>query len=255
MAEKHLRVRLGIVILIFGSLYFLVVSKLFYWQVVKAETLKEAQINQSSDILPLTAIRGEILSSDNFPLATNKISYLLYANPKVVSEKEKYAKLLSPILEVDEASISAQLSKDLFWVRLAQKLPDKKKQEVENLKLDGLGFQVQTDRYYPEASMAAQLVGFLGKDLSGADHGFFGLEGYYNAQMRGRDGKLYVVKDALGHPVVNDIREEKKIDGRNIVLGLDRTIQYIADKRIKEGVTNYEAEGGSIIIMDTKTGI
>jgi len=255
MSENHIRFRLGIILLLFAGLYFLVISKLFYWQLVKAETLKEAQVNQSSDQLTLSAIRGDILTSDNFPLATNKISYLLYANPKVVTDKDKYAKLLAPIIDVEEASISAALSKNLFWVRLAQRLPSEKKQSVDGLKLDGLGFQVQTERYYPEASMAAQLVGFLGKDLNGADHGFFGLEGHYDAQMRGRDGRLYVVKDALGHPVVNDIREEKKIDGRSIVLGLDRTIQYIADKRLKEGVMNYEAEGGSIIIMDTKTGM
>lgn len=246
---------MGITILFFLGLYALVVLKLFYWQVVMAESLKQAQINQSSDELILPAIRGDILSSDHFPLATNKISYLLYANPKVVAERDQYAKLLAPVLEVDEASISAQLSKNLFWVRLAQKLPDEKKQEVEKLHLPGLGFEVQTDRFYPEASMAAQLVGFLGKDLQGNDHGFFGLEGYYNAQMQGRNGRLYVVKDALGNPVVNDIREEKKIDGRTIVLGVDRTMQYIADKRIKEGVTKYEAEGGSLIMMDTKTGM
>lgn len=255
MADKNSRIRLGMVVLLFSGLYFLVISKLFYWQVVSSEYLKQAQVNQSSDQLILPAVRGEILTSDNFPLATNKVSYLLYANPKVVSGKEQYAKILSKILEIDEASISAQLSKNLFWVRLAQKLPDAKKQEIDKLKLEGLGFQVQTERFYPEASMAAQLVGFLGKDIEGNDHGFFGLEGYYNAQMRGRNGKLYVIKDALGHPVVNDIREERKIDGRSIVLGLDRSIQYIADKRLKEGVNNYGAEGGSIIIMDTKTGM
>ncbi|MGE5042313.1 MAG: peptidoglycan D,D-transpeptidase FtsI family protein [Candidatus Levyibacteriota bacterium] len=255
MAEKNSRTRLSITILLFLGLYLLVVFKLFYWQIVMAESLKQAQVNQSSDQLTLSAIRGDILASDRFPLATNKISYLLYANPKVVDDKDNYAKLLAPILDVDEASISAQLSKNLFWVRLAQKLPDDKKQQVEKLNLSGLGFEVQTDRFYPEASMAAQLVGFLGKDTQGNDHGYFGLEGYYNGQLAGRNGRLYVVKDALGNPVVNDIREEKKIDGRTLVLGVDRTMQYIADKRIREGVTKYEAEGGSIIIMDSKTGM
>jgi len=102
--------------------------------------------------------------------------------------------------------------------------------------------------------MAAHLVGFLGKNKNGDDQGFFGLEGFYNSQMQGRDGRLYVVKDALSNPVVNDIREEKTIHGRNIKLTIDRTIQYFAEKRLKEGVLKYEAEGGSVIVMDTKTG-
>jgi len=253
-STSNTRLRLLISLCLFIGLYFLIIGKLFYWQVARAQDLREIGRNQSSDRLPIQAKRGEILASDSFPLATNKISYLLYANPKVVDDKGKYARLLSPILEMDEASISARLEKDLFWVNVASQLPDTKKREIESLKLDGLGFQEQSDRYYPEASMAAQLVGFLGKDKNGSNHGFFGLEGYYNAQMQGRDGSLYVVKDALGHPVVNDIREEKKIDGRSITLSIDRTIQYILDKRLKEGVMKYEAEGGTLIAMDTKTG-
>ncbi len=253
-STSNTRLRLLISLCLFIGLYFLIIGKLFYWQVARAQDLREIGRNQSSDRLPIQATRGEILASDSFPLATNKITYLLYANPKVVGDKTQYARLLSPILEMDEASISARLEKDLFWVNVASRLPDTKKREIEKLKLDGLGFQEQSDRYYPEASMAAQLVGFLGKDQSGNNHGFFGLEGYYNAQMQGRDGSLYVVKDALGNPVVNDIREEKKIDGRTITLSIDRTIQYILDKRLKEGVMKYEAEGGSLIAMDTKTG-
>lgn len=220
----------------------------------RADDLRIIGENQSSDRLPIQAKRGEILAADGFPLATNKISYLLYANPKVVKSVSDYARTLAPMLDLEEASLAAQLSKDLFWVRLAQKLPDTKKQEVEKLSLSGLGFQEQADRFYPEASMAGQLIGFLGKDKADNDHGFFGLEGYYNDQLSGRDGSLYVVKDALGHPVVNDIREEKKIDGRTLQLSVDRTMQYMAQKRLIEGVTKYEAEGGSIIVMDTKTG-
>lgn len=239
---------------LFLFLYVSVLGRLFYWQIARGDELRAIGQKQSSDTLPVPAIRGEIRASDGFPLATNKISYLLYANPKVVSSVDTYSQLLSPILSKDEASISAQLTKDLFWVRLAEKIPDTEKQKIENLHLAGLGFQQQSDRYYPEASMAAQLMGFLGKDKDGNDHGFFGLEGFYNDQMAGRSGSLYVVKDALGHPVVNDIREEKKIDGRNITLTLDRTIQYLAQKRLEEGVLKYNADGGSIIILDTKTG-
>lgn len=254
MGKNSTKIRLIAVLILFASLYLLIISKLFYWQIVRAHDLKEISQNQSSDSLIIQAKRGEILASDNFPLASNKISYLLYANPKVVGDKNKYARLLSPIIEKEEASISAALSKNLFWVSLGQKVTSLKKQEIEKLKLTGLGFQEQSERYYPEASMAAHLVGFLGKSLSGEDHGFFGLEGFYNNQLQGSDGKLYVVKDALGHPVINDIREEKKIDGRNLTLTIDRTIQYMAEKRLKSGVNKYEAEGGSIIIMDTKTG-
>lgn len=254
MSQKSAKLRLILILIFFAAFYILILEKLFFWQVIKADVLKEVSAKQSSDILKIQAKRGEILFSDNFPLGTNKTSYLLYANPKVVEDADKYSKLLSSVLEVNESTISAQLKKNLFWVRLASRLEDSKKQKIEGLRLRGLGFQEISDRYYPEASMAAHLVGFLGKNKTDENQGFFGLEGFYNSQLSGRDGSLYVVKDALGHPVVNDIREEKKIDGRNLILSLDRTIQYIAKKRIKEGVEKYEAEGGSIIVMEPKTG-
>lgn len=254
MPTRSTKFRLIFVLGFFAGLYLLVLLRLFYWQVARADELKTIGENQSSDRITINAMRGEILASDSFPLATNKISYLLYANPKVVTNPVDYARVLSPIVTIEESSIAAKLNQNLFWVRIAQKLPDTKKQEVEKLKLSGLGFYEQSERYYPEASMAAQLIGFLGIDKSGENRGFFGLEGYYNDQLRGKDGSLYVVKDALGHPVVNDIREEKKIDGRTMQLTLDRTIQFLTQKRLLDGVNKYEAEGGSIIVLNTKTG-
>lgn len=254
MNDRAIKSRLTVVFLLFITLYLLIFSKLFHWQIVKAEELRTLSENQSSEELKIEARRGEILASDGFPLATSKISYLLYANPKLAEDKTKYSELLAETLYMETATISARLSQDLFWVKIKERLSPEEKSKVEKLKLDGLGFQEQTERYYPEASMAAHLVGFLGKNKEGNDQGFFGLEGYYNSQMQGRDGRLYVVKDALSNPVVNDIREEKTIHGRTIQLTLDRTIQYFAEKRLKEGVIKYEAEGGSIIAMESETG-
>ena len=246
--------RLGITILAFATLYLVVVVRLFYWQVIRAEEIKSIGLDQSTDSIKIQAKRGDISSSDLFPLATNTISYLLYSNPKVIKDKESYTKILSTSLGKEEASISALLSQNLFWVKLKDKLTPEKKSQIEALKLEGVGFQQESFRYYPEASMAAQLVGFVGKDNQGAPKGYFGLEGYYDEQLKGRDGKLYVIKDALGNEILNEVREEKKIDGRNLVLNIDRSVQYSADKRLKEGVEKYQAEGGSVIVMDSKTG-
>ena len=251
---KTSKIRIGIILLLFLSLYSILILRLFYWQVVRANDLQDLGRYQAADSLILLARRGEIRSADDFPLATNKPSYLLYANPKIVKDRKDYANKLKDVLRKDEASISAQLDMDLFWVALARNLTNEKKEEVEKLRLEGLGFQLESFRMYPEASLAAHLVGFLGKNELGAPQGYFGLEGYYNEQLKGRSGRLFVVKDALGNPVINDIREEKKIDGRTIVTTIDRTIQYIAEQKLKEGVEKYEADGGSIIIMDPKSG-
>ncbi|OGH10545.1 MAG: hypothetical protein A2857_00465 [Candidatus Levybacteria bacterium RIFCSPHIGHO2_01_FULL_36_15] len=236
-------------------MYSVVVVRLFYWQVVKSSELKQMGINQSGEAIDIPAKRGDIISSDNYPFATTRVSYLLYANPKFIKNNSlKYANEISPLLNLDKEKVADLLSKDLYWVKLADNLDQNQKSAIEKLNVPGLGFQENDLRFYPEASMAAHLIGFLGRDKNGSGKGYFGLEGYYNDQLSGRAGKQYLIHDALGNPVLNDLREEKKIDGRSLVLNIDRTVQFIAEKKLKEGIEKYEAEGGSAIIMDPQSG-
>ncbi len=246
--------RITIVLSFFALLYSLVVIRLFYWQVVRAQDLRDLGSMQSSQVLVEDSARGEILASDGFPLATNKPTFLVYANPKQIDDREEVAEKIAPLLENDPASISARLDQDLFWVRLQSRVEADVKESIEKFNLTGIGFEQESLRFYPEASMAAHMVGFIGKDQNGNDHGYFGIEGYYNEQLKGRPGRLFVVKDALGNPVISDIREEKKIDGRTLTTTIDRAVQFIVDRELKQGVDRYQAEGGSVILLESKTG-
>jgi cell division protein FtsI/penicillin-binding protein 2 len=251
---KGENVRLLIILSFLCFLFIIVIGRLFVWQIIRGSELSDLSQAQSSQVLTIPAIRGEILASDYFPLATNTISYFLYANPKVIRDKKDYIDKLSPVLEQDPASISARLSQDLYWVKLASGLDQDKKKDIEKFSLPGIGFQQEYTRFYPEASMAAHMVGFLGKDEKGADKGYFGIEGRYNQQLSGRSGRLYVIRDALGNQIIGDTREDKKIDGRSVKLTLNRSVQFSAEKRLLEGIKRYNADGGSVVIMDTKTG-
>lgn len=246
--------RLIVIFAIFSVGFFAILAKLFYWQIVKADTLRLSGRAQSTLSLVSTAKRGDVLFNDEFPLATNKISYLLYANPKKVDSATNYANFLAPILQIDAASISARLSQNLYWVSLMSRLSYQQRTQIEALKLSALGFEQQTERYYPEGSMAAHLVGFVGKNQDGEDQGYFGLEGYYDRQLKGRPGSIYLIKDALGNPILTEVREDKKIDGRNLVTSIDRSVQFMADADLKKGLERYDADGGTVIVMETKTG-
>lgn len=246
--------RITVVITFFAVLYSLIIIRLFYWQVVRAEDMKELGRQQSSQVLVEDSARGEILASDGFPLATNKPTFLVYANPKQIADVDDVAEEIAPLLDYDSASISARLEQDLFWVRLKSRVEADTKEKIEKLNIPGIGFEQESQRFYPEASMSAHMVGFLGKDQHGNDRGYFGVEGYYNEQLKGRPGRLFVVKDALGNPVISDLREEKRIDGRTLTLTIDRAVQFIVDNELKDGVKRYQAEGGSVILMESKTG-
>ena len=236
-------------------LFLLVITRLFYWQVVKAQELSLIAQNQYGTTVKLVPQRGEIRTSDNFPIVTNKISYLIFANPKEVKNIGETSAVLSSVLGVDLASVSADLSLDKFWVPIKSAVDSKTKQKLEQMNLPGIGFDSQYQRFYPEASMAAQLLGFVGKDDQGNDKGYFGLEGYYDRLLQGKEGLAMQVNDAFGRPILAQTNQTSgEVDGSSLILSIDRSMQFLAEQKIKDGVETYGATSGMVGIMDPKTG-
>ncbi len=241
----------------FACIFFIIFARLFYWQVVRAQELAELGEMQYGQFIKQIPKRGEIRTSDNFPIAANKINYLVFLNPKTVpdDEKEKISPLLAPLLEVDPASISAKLMMNRYWVALKPNVEHSVKEQIEKLKLQGIGFEEQTVRFYPEASLAAKLIGFVGKDDEGNNKGYFGLEGYYDLQLSGKPGLAMQIKDALGRPILAKMNNSSaKVDGRNIILYVDRSVQFILEEELRKGLEKYGAQGAMGVIMDPKTG-
>ncbi len=248
--------RYRIVLLVFTLIFGIVLLRVFYWQVVKASELSKLGESQYGKSIKIEPIRGEIKTSDGFPIVANKISYLLYANPKEIKNKNHLALYLSQKLDMDQASISAQLSQDLFWVPLGRHLEMEIKNEIEKEKFEGLGFEQEFDRYYPEASMAANLLGFVGRDESGSSKGYFGVEGYYDRLLRGKSSSAVQINDALGRPILARVSNEDSFgtDGSSLELNINRSIQFLAERELKEGIERYGASGGMVGIVDPKSG-
>ena len=247
--------RYRFVLVFFLFLFLLVISRLFYWQVVRAPelvTLAQAQYGRQIALIPE---RGEIKTSDGFAIGANKLAYIVWANPKEVKNKEQTAEILSPMLDVDTATISGLLSLDRYWVSLKSRVNNPVKKKVEALDLPGVGFQDQSIRFYPEASMGAKVLGFVGKDQNGDDKGYFGLEGFYDSQLKGKAGYSIMIHDASGQPILAKMNNSSiKTDGRDLVLHMDRTIQFILDRELKNGIEKYGAVSGTAVVMDPKTG-
>ncbi len=243
------------VFLFFVVSFFAIEIKLFEWQIVKAEELSLLGQQQSSSQLQIIPKRGDIVTSDGFPLVTNKLSYLVFANPKEVAQKDQVAQLLAPILTEDSASISAKLSLDKMWVPLQSNVSNATKEQIDKLNLPGVGFEYSPVRFYPEASLAAQLVGFVGKDAQGNDKGYFGLEGFYDKQLAGRIGIGTEVHDAFGRPVLAELNDNSgEQDGRTLQLHIDRVIQFLLEEKLRKGINDYGAVSGMAAVMDPKTG-
>lgn len=234
----------------------IIIGKLFYWQVIDRERLVSLAAQQYYTDYQVSAPRGKILTADNFPLVLNRQSYLLYVNPQELEiSPEKLKEKLEGIVDTSRIDQQVLREKKLVWFALAKDLTEEKKQAIEKLQIKGLGFEEGETRFYPEASMSAQLLGFVGESENGEKKGYFGLEGYYDHELRGQPGRNFFEKDALGRPMfLTGFFEEQPIAGRNLLLNLDRALQYVAEKHLKEGVERYGASSGLVLIMNPKTG-
>lgn len=255
--------RLSLLLILFWFIGLAVLFRLFYWQVLAADELVAAAEKQHLISFEIPARRGRILANDGFPLVTNQESFLVYASlPELEEPPQKLASQISPFLaspsaqlEVEEM-IKERLSReDLVWVPIKHRVDRLTKEKIEALGLAGLGFETEEKRDYPEGSSSAHLLGFVGSDVSGRDKGYFGLEGFYDWQLRGRPGKVSQERDAFGRPIlIGGFGQENSEDGRDLVLFLDRAVQFVVEKKLQEGIEKYGAKAGSAVVMDSQTG-
>lgn len=243
--------RLHIVFTFFCLLLFIIVLRLFYVQVLASDSFSSNDYLRTVRITPL---RGIITDRNDEPIVVNETRYTLFAEPKVLENKDATIRQLDEALKIGEATLEAKLKGDKSWIALAKDLSEDQKQSVERLKIHGLGFDETSRRFYPEASLAAHLTGFVGKDQDGDGIGYFGVEGYYNKDLEGLPGILKTERDVLGRPIVIGTQDKLRGEnGRRIVLTIDKSTQVIAKMKLKKALDTYKAQSGCVTVADPFT--
>lgn len=252
---------------IFFILFFAaIIARLFYWQIIKGDFLQAQAESQHLTSVKVNALRGNIFFSDGFPAVSTNPSYSLFGLPKSI-ENEKRVEIgyrLARVLlqeenkediEVLAKDFIEKFSRDLYWVVLKKGVSVEQKKKIEQAEIEGVGFDQESVRFYPEGSSAAHLLGFVGSDAKGDNKGYFGIEGYYQGDLKGQTGFFKHEKDALGLPILtgNFFTLEAK-NGKDLGLNIDRSVQFIVENALKNGIEKYGAKAGSITIMDPKTG-
>lgn len=200
------------------------------------------------------AFRGMIMDRNGFPLAVSTTAYSVWVNPKEWHPDSSQVSMLARLLALKPKVINSLLNryqdKKREFVYLKRSLPPEVAEKVHALKIPGVYTQQEYRRYYPEGEVAAHVVGFTNVD----DQGQEGLELAYNEWLQGEPGKKWVTKDRLGR-VISDVKlvQEQK-SGHDLVLSIDRRIQYIAYRELLAGVTENKAVSGSLVVLDAQTG-
>lgn len=242
--------KIKFVFLFFSLFYLAIIIRLFFLQVIYSPENKSLYLKTNK----LYSVRGRIYDKNNHPLVLNQNGYTLYLEPKKITDKDKLINLLSDSLEISEASISAKIDMSKYWVAITGGLTQEQKDKIDKLNLKGVGFDYQTKRFYPEASLSAHLLGFLGKNDQSEDVGYLGLEGFYNRDLRGLPGFVETERDIIGRPILIGVQQRVEPEnGRDLILTIDKTIQEISKKKLLTGLDLYKAKKGCVITADPKT--
>lgn len=134
-------------------------------------------------------------------------------------------------------------------------VPEEQLAQLRALELPGIYYTRDPSRLYPEPGLGGQVLGFVGRDDQGNPVGRYGIEGYFEDELAGTPGRLETEKDVAGRAVgIGERTYVPAVDGADVVLTIDRTIQFMACKALRQSVLQFQAERGSVVIMDPKTG-
>jgi len=262
IADQSDDVRFKVVTVVLIVIAIIFALRLGKFQILDREmyiVLASDQHDLQSKIVPN---RGRILIKDKvdgqlYPLAANRDAWSVYAVPRNMDDGVAAAHALAPILDIPDVDLIETLTKDPDdpYEPLARDISMETMNTIKEMNLSGIGFSQFIARLYPEKNMGGQIVGLVTPDEQGILLGRYGIEYSFQDILSGRPGTLVAEKDAAGRRLIfaqSKLREA--IDGSDVILTLDRSIQFQACERIKQGVLNYQADNGTMIVMDSDTG-
>ncbi|HCR42048.1 TPA: hypothetical protein DIV45_01625 [Patescibacteria group bacterium] len=250
--------RVNLLGLVFAALLVLIMGRIFQRQIIEHSSFLALAKDQHVVNEEVVAKRGKVLVYDQqleayYPLATNVSLYSLNVVPTQVTQSELVATKLLPFLsDITETALLEILQSNKVYVPpLKRRVEVREKEAIEALALDGVYLRTEEYRYYPEDDLASNLLGFVNRDRKGQ----YGVEGYFDQELSGRAGLAQVEKSSLGtHITIGSRKVINPENGADVVLTIDRAIQYFVEKKLQEYVEKYKATGGAVIIMEPQTG-
>jgi len=167
----------------FLFVFLIIIIKLVSFQI--SSNSNYSNYFKTSKIFPK---RGKIFDRNKQPLAVNQTLYRLAIEPQKIKDVNNFINELAPLLKIDHASLEAKIDRTKQWQLIKTTLSKETMSKVTQLKQTGIIFEEESNRYYPEASLAAHLIGFVGKNSENDPVGYFGVEGYYNKDLSGLPG-------------------------------------------------------------------
>ncbi len=195
--------------------------------------------------------RGTVYDRNGRILAINVDVPSLYALSDKIENPKKTAKQLSPLLNVSPRSLTEKFNREKDFVWIARKIDPAQLAKIEQLKLNGIDALMESKRFYPKNALFGHIIGFVGIDNNGLE----GVEHKYDNLLKGKKGGVVVVRDAYGHSIYpKGFNYIPPLQGDDLTLTLDETIQYISTRELKRAVEKSGAKSGIALVMDPTSG-
>jgi len=224
-----------ILIILFGAA---IISRLVYYQVIKQELYRALAQGQQRSFQLIKGERGKIFFNGGEILATNIKGKYIFVSPEEIKEKEKTARELSQIFNLEEELVLKKIEKDSLFEKIKSNLTKEEEQLLKEINLPGVYLGEAAFRQYPQATMASQVIGFFG----GGEKGQYGIEGYYDDFLQGKE-KIFSSENSQGSS-----------KGADIFLTIDYNVQFMAEKLLVKAKEDLNIKGGQIIVLDPNTG-
>jgi len=211
--------------------------------------------------------RGQVFvqdtrSGEEYPLAINRDYFIIFADTRMIKDDKTATEVTNKLTEIfgyDETKktgLNVMLNKrvDAYEV-IEKKVEEDIALKIQSLNLTGIGLIRVPFRYYPEGNLAATVIGFVGKDEKGTDVGRYGIEGYWQKELAGVGGYFSGAKSAVGGLIpLAGWSTKPAEDGSDLLLTIDRTLEYQACEKLAQAKNEYGAESATLIMMEPETG-
>ena len=234
----------------------IVACRLVWYQVIQHDELTQKAHERRSNVMAVQARRGTIYDRNGNVLAMSEDCLTIVCNPSEINEPYLTAEVIAAHLGGETNDYVDSLSGDTTFAYVRRKvdteLANAIADELADKGLPGVYYQQDSRRVYPYGATGGQVLGIVGVDGDGLS----GLELYYDDVLGGTNGEMVLETGYLGTPIAGAAAEvtQEAVDGTDIVISLDINVQRVAEERIVEGVKEYKAESGSVMVTNPKTG-
>jgi len=246
--------RRGVVVAGFAALGLVLIGRAVHLQVLHAEYYRGEGNKRHLRSVEIPAHRGNLLDRSGKPLAISTPIGSLSGVPRVLSAEPEKMRKVAELLDLDADELNARIARAADsgreFVYVKRHVRPDIVADVQALNIEGLNVQREYRRYYPSGAVASHVVGFTGID----DEGREGLEMAYDSWLSARHGTRRIVRDRTGREISSLQVVEPAVMGKNLTLSIDRQLQYFADKALSDAIDQHDAESGSVVVLDTRSG-